>query len=69
MALRDNNGAQVGEAEIEEILDDERIVPKKFGCTIAFIVKQLNQDRRVLEERLGFGRTGRQRVSQFKLDI
>lgn len=38
--LRDDSGAQIGEAEIEAILDDEQTVPKKFGCTIAFVVKE-----------------------------
>jgi hypothetical protein len=29
-----------GELEIEEILDDEQMVPKKYGCYVAFIVKE-----------------------------
>lgn len=40
LPLRDDNGAQIGEAEVEAILDDEQTVPKKFGCTIAFVVKE-----------------------------
>lgn len=37
--LRDKNGVQVGEAEIEEILDDDQ-VQKNLDCVIALICKE-----------------------------
>jgi hypothetical protein len=39
MPIHDASGAQVGEAEIEAILDNDQ-VPKLFGCNIAFILKK-----------------------------
>lgn len=40
MPLRDENGVQTAEGEIIEILDDVDTVPRMFGCTVAFILKE-----------------------------